>query len=689
MRWIYRLIGLIVVLIVIAVGALFLIPTERIAAVATQQFEAATGRALSFSGSVRPTLWPRLGARIEGVSLANVAGSDAGPMLSADSVDVGVGLSALTGGALAIEHFEVNRPQIVLERDANGQGNWVFSGLSGADTASDGAQTGSQDAPNTGGMIGGITVDRAVITDASLRYIDRAAGTDITIDGIDLTLSMPNSDGPADLTLTARRGGSEGQVQAHVGSVAGLLGGEVTTITATVSADGLEASFDGRAGLEPLAADGQLTLSSAQLAPALALAGIAGAEPLPPAARPLNLSGRITLAPTGSIHLREGVLGAGSNRINAALDLITSGERPSLTGDLSADRLDLSAFLTGGESAPSSGGQGWPTDRIDASALGLMDAQIGLRLGPVITGFGDLDQLQGSLVIDRSRAVLNLSDVRAFEGTMTGELVANNRSGLSVGGSMQLQGVSLQPLLSQAAGFERLTGSAAMNVEFLGVGQSVDAIMRSLQGQGRFDFGAGEIIGFDLAGMLRNLDASYVGEGNRTIFDSLSGSYTVQNGVLRNDDLTLAASLLSVLGDGTVDLGGQVLEYRVTPEAMRNADTGQALRVPLLITGPWSAPRFRLDLEGLAEQRLEEERVRLEAAARAELARREDEARAQLEERLQQELNVTVQEGQNVEDAVRDQAENAVRDGLLRLLGGGSDPAAAPASDPAPTPATE
>ena len=127
-----------------------------------------------------------------------------------------------------------------------------------------------------------------------------------------------------------------------------------------------------------------------------------------------------------------------------------------------------------------------------------------------------------------------------------------------------------------------------------------------------------------------------------------------------------------------------MLEYRVTPEALRNSETGQALRVPLLITGPWSAPRFRLDLEGMAEQRLQEERARLEAAAQAELDRREQEARAQLEERLQQELNVTVQDGQTAEDAVRGEAEGALRDGLLRLLGGGSEPAAVDPAAAAP-----
>ncbi len=665
MRWIVRLIGLVVVLVVVAVAALFLIPTERIANLAARQFEAATGRALTISGSVSPTIWPSLGARIEGVTLANMDGSTAGPMLVAQSVDVSVGLSALIGGDLAVSRFEVNAPQIILERDASGRGNWVFEGLGGDAAPADPAS-------EAGGMPA-ISLDHAVITGASLRYIDHGAGTDITVDGVDIDLTMPDAAGPATLRMTARRGGQQGRIEASVGSVAGLLAGDVVAISATLGAEGAEASFEGRAGLQPLAAEGRFDLAASRLAPALALAGISGAEPLPEGAQPLSLGGQITLAPAGSVHLRSGVIGVGANRINAALDLVLSGDRPNLTGEISADALDLRAFTQGGgDAAPAAaGGTGWPTDRIGASALALLDARIGLTLGPVQTGFANLDAVRGALVIDRSRAVLELTEVRAFEGSLAGELVANNRSGLSVGGTMRLRDVRLLPLLRQAADFERLTGLASMDVQFLGSGASVDAIMRSLSGSGRLDFTDGEIIGFDLAGMLRNLDMSYVGDGNRTLFESLTGSYTLQNGVLSNEDLALAASVITVAGRGTVNLGEQTLEYRVTPEAMRNAETGDALRVPLLITGPWSAPRFRLDIEGIAEQRLEEERARLEARAREEAARLEAEARARVQQRIEQELNVTVEDGQSVEDAARQGVEDAVRNRLRGLLGGG------------------
>ena len=64
MRWIVRsvfaLVFALVTLVVLAAGALFLIPSERIAGLVVGQFKTLTGRELVIEGSVRPTVWPVL-----------------------------------------------------------------------------------------------------------------------------------------------------------------------------------------------------------------------------------------------------------------------------------------------------------------------------------------------------------------------------------------------------------------------------------------------------------------------------------------------------------------------------------------------------------------------------------------------------------------------------------------------------
>jgi AsmA protein len=179
--------------------------------------------------------------------------------------------------------------------------------------------------------------------------------------------------------------------------------------------------------------------------------------------------------------------------------------------------------------------------------------------------------------------------------------------------------------------------------------------------------------------MLRTLDTGFVGEGARTIFDSVAASFTMDKGVLRSDDLKLVAPLLDATGSGTVGIGARVLDYRVVPRAMAQADGTGGVSVPLLITGPWSAPRFRLDLQALADQKLEEEKARLAAEAEAR-------ARAALEAQAA-ELGIVPQEGETLEEAARRRAQEAMDAEAQRVLDrilGTPAPEAAPVPEAAP-----
>ena len=100
---------------------------------------------------------------------------------------------------------------------------------------------------------------------------------------------------------------------------------------------------------------------------------------------------------------------------------------------------------------------------------------------------------------------------------------------------------------------------------------------------------------------------------------------------------------------------------------------GNDLRVPLRITGPWDAPRVRLDAEALAAQRLriEEEKVKARLAAEeAELKARLETERQEAEARAAEELGVAPGSGESLEDAARRRLEEEAARGLERILRG-------------------
>ncbi|OZA10869.1 MAG: hypothetical protein B7Y02_09770, partial [Rhodobacterales bacterium 17-64-5] len=280
-------------------------------------------------------------------------------------------------------------------------------------------------------------------------------------------------------------------------------------------------------------------------------------------------------------------------------------------------------------------GAGWSNAAIDVSGLAALDAEIALSAPSVDLGGLKLGETRVLVTLDRARAVIDLRQVAAYGGTVGGDFVLNGRGGLSVGGRLQLAGLKTQSLLRDLAGWDKLVATGDLEVEFLGVGNSVAALIGSLEGSGNLELGQGAVQGFDIVAMLQTLDPAYVGEGQQTSFDGLAGTFTIAGGVLSNSDLKLVAPSLTAAGAGEVDLGAQTLDYGIRPTALAAEDGTGGVMVPLLITGPWAEPRFRLDLEGLA-------REKMEAEVKAAAAEAEARIRSELEKRLEDELGISL-----------------------------------------------
>ena len=107
-----------------------------------------------------------------------------------------------------------------------------------------------------------------------------------------------------------------------------------------------------------------------------------------------------------------------------------------------------------------------------------------------------------------------------------------------------------------------------------------------------------------------SLPASLVAElqealgAERTDFTELGASFAIKDGVAHNDDLSAKSPLLRLAGSGNVDIGGGSIDYLAKPSLVRSS-AGQGgkeaaelrgVTVPVKITGPLEAPRFRVDL---------------------------------------------------------------------------------------------
>jgi AsmA protein len=646
MRWVFRVAGVLAVLVVLGAAALLLIPSDRVAALAVGQFEKVTGRQLTIEGGVTPTLWPVLGVETGRISISNADWSEEGPMLTAEAMAIRIDANALWGGEVRITGLELTRPEILIEKGEEGTGNWVFGGEAGGTATADmaGAQT-------------PFTLDLGVIRDGSIGYIDHSTGQAVMLTGVDLEARLSSYAGPLEVSLTAETQGEAVSLDLTLAEFRTAYEGGVSPVDLSAGVGKARASFAGRAGLMPMVAEGKLDADLADLAAVSALLGLERpALPQGFGSESVQVAGDVTLTEAGSVHLRDGRITLDGRAITGDLDLTPGEDRPKLVARLATGDLAVGSNVAEGSSTGEGGGAvataGWSDRPIDVSGLSALDMDVGLRASSLALGPVTLGPVAGRVTVDRARAVVTLDDVGAYGGTVVGEFVVNGRKGLSVGGDMAFRNIDLQPMLSDLTGFRRLLGSGDLTLNFLGSGNSVDAIMRSLSGAGVLNLGAGAIEGLDIAGMIRTLDTGFVGDGQRTVFDSLSASFDIDGGDLFNRDLLMAGPVVSAEGAGRIGLGARDLEYRIRPTALRGEDGTGGISVPLWITGSWAAPSFALDLEALAQENLREEAAALEddlkAKAADELGQQEgesleDAAKRKLQEELGQEAGALLE----------------------------------------------
>ncbi|NKX44212.1 AsmA-like C-terminal region-containing protein [Roseicyclus persicicus] len=664
MRWIIRIVGVVVLVAALGLVALVVMPTERIAALAADRLGQALGREVSLSGEVRPTLWPALGVRAEGLRVGNPDWVAEGPLIAAEALSIRVPWSAALSGAVQIDEVTLIAPEITLVRAADGRVSWAMGGNAAAPAADGGAG---------GGAAPAIGITAAQIRDGALTYLDAGTGEALRISGLDAELSLPTG-GPATLSGRAVVNGTALGLEAEVAALPALLDGALSAVTAALDWPGGTARFDGQLGLAP-ALDGTIAVDTTDPGPLLALLGAAMPDlPQGYGRDRIALTGRATLTSEGSAHLRDGRLRLDDTDLALALDVTPGAERPLIRGTVTGTRLALPDSGGSAGGAPAAATPGWSRAPIDVSGLFAADAEVALAVAELQGAGVTVGPVDLRATLTRGRLVLDIDRVGAYGGTLTGQFVVNGRGGLSVGGDLLLAGVQLAPLLTDLADYDRLEGTGSASLQFLGVGNDMSTIMDGLSGEGDLALGAGAIRGLDLAGMIRTLDTSYQGEGARTVYDQVSGNFTIADGILRNDDLFLDAPWGEVRGAGSVDLGAQTLDYRLIPGVITGAE-GAAIRVPILVRGSWADPSIRPDLEYLAEQNLAEERARLEAEAQARLdaeaARLENEARTRANELLGTQFDAGT-----TGDAARDEIERRLREEaeqqLLRLLGQGN-----------------
>ena len=599
----------IVLLLLVAVPAAFLfVPSpmqkwavERIASVAL-------GRQVTSSGPFHLRAWPPLAITATDVRIANADWSTAPELARIEALEVSADLLAYRSGNLVkIDRLLLLRPQVHLEVAADGRRNWAFG-----DGTPDNEAVAEPASPREipGLVLGDIRVEDGLIT-----YDDRAGGLSRRVEDVDLGITQAGADQPVGIDGGLVMEGQRANLAGTVAQASALAAGESSPTTLELGLPGGTVTFDGTLNSAGPTMNGRTTIDLT--APRELLAWLGQEPALPePALRAASLAAQLDLTAERvvleQLELRQGEI-TGTGRVVA-----TMGEPPTIAGELAFNNLNLDPYLprtpgdaeppAAGEQAPAPAG-GWSEEPIELPLPLPVDLDFRLRAQGFQVLQLEMGRLAGQIQANRQRALLTIEELQAYGGQLQGTAQAQPGARPAYALALQSQGVRLLPVLRALTGRERFDGAAELDLDLTASGGSQRDLVGSLDGAGRVVLRDGAVLGINIAAIIRQVMTlglnPAAGREQRTDFAEAGGSFRIEDGVVRNDDLMLGAPVLRLEGGGTVDLPQRTLDYRIRPQValtLEGQDSSGESKlqagVPFLVQGPLEAPSVRFDLNG-------------------------------------------------------------------------------------------
>lgn len=599
-----------------------LVPAERIRQEVVAQVKAATGRDLAIDGKVAVSAFPSLSVQVNSVSLSNPPGFQGKEMVRLGALDVKLKLLPILSGKVEVDSFVLIDPVVTLEVDRTGRANWVFDTAQPKPAAkpAEKADTAKQD----GGGLSDLSLGQVRISNGKLTYIDAKAGTREEIDGINLAVELKNLDNPLKAKGGLKYHGKVIDIAADVARPRALLDGSASPAELSIATEAVKLGFKGEAAGSNLKGDLDLSVPSVR-----GLVQWATGKPLDAPGSglgPFAVKGKLAAGGT-KVALSQATISLDAIKANGDLSVDTGGARPSLKGKLDVDALDVTPYLPPEQPAAQTGGANkggtagpaaqsdWSDAPIDASGLKAADVDFALTVGSITVRKIKVGKSALRLVLDNGRAKADLSQLELYQGSGKGTLALDgSQPGIGLDASFSLKGLAAEPFLTDAAGFDRLSGTGNADIQVAGRGKSERALISSLNGKGAVTFTDGAIKGINLAEMVRNVGSAFTAGGGsqKTDFAELGGTFTIASGIVTNKDLALKSPLLRVEGAGTVELPPRTVHYRVEPKAVASlqGQGGQSdlggITVPVIVEGPWENLSFRPDLQAMAKGKAQE-----------------------------------------------------------------------------------
>jgi AsmA protein len=651
-------IAALVLLLIVAAGILpFIIDPndfkpEIIAAVKDK-----TGRELALDGELKLSLFPWAGISTEKIALSNAPEFQDRPFATIEESNIGVRLLPLLSRKVEISRIVLKGLVLNLARNKQGVTNWDDLTASNLNTLPAGKPDAQPVPERTTFSVGAITIENARINWDDLKTEKHFEIKDFNLNADKFAFAEPAN---IAASMTALKSGSTSshaiklnteltvnekldtfalhQSDLQVTSSGEALPGQPLTTALTIADAALDLNQQTAKihGLQLTSGDMALTaaeMTSTSIKDKPSVQGTVTVAPFSPAkvmqqlAIPLpamqdanalsKLSAQADLTVTSdSADLQNLALTLDDTRITGAINIQSFSD--SIIGfNLDIDALDVDRYLSSRKK----------TSKPIASPAVLLAA--GLSALPVET----LRKLNADGTVSAGKLKVNdlsMQNVRInlsskngmfttqqtvkqfYQGSYSGDLhmdTQGDKPALAV--NEKIDQVQIEPLLKDYRGEASISGLVNASAQLQGQGPKTKDLKTSLNGQLSFLFKDGVVKGFNLQKIIDEGKALIKGsalpsdnKNDQTLFSEMTGTATIANGLIQNNDLVAKSSKLRVDGKGNVNLISETIDYKIDAkllDAKAAATEPEQVKgaIAINVAGTLDKPLYTIDVASL------------------------------------------------------------------------------------------
>jgi AsmA protein len=580
------------------------------------------GIELKINGTIDWSVFPWLGLEVTDI---NMRYPEQPQLAQLERAQLSVKLLPLLGANVEMSGILVDGLELALVSNASGN-NWSAAPADAA-SAAEIAEQSAGPGEDAAAPLRSFDIESFELRNAQIRYSDEVAGSRIEVRDLNLRTGrlVPESPIPLELSASVHQFQNDAEIATATPKLRADvlldlrsqryqlngLDGSVTLTSASLGANALTLSLLANAdldlddqilnlGLQKLAlanleSSGQISVTGFQqptIKGELRVADFNLKQLLQqlgqqaPITRDADALSRIGLSatlggPANTLTLEPLALHIDGTDFNgrASLNLATMAQSVTLAGG----RFDADRYLPppaeGEQSSTGSaaGGSGQADTGWSKEEIIPVEPLQALNLDAIL----DLEQLQvAGLTLNRPGITVNahnglvkLSRINAdlYAGTLRNSATVDARqTPLQLSANLNVAGVQIGDALTALSGDAPLTGALDAKAGVTARGQSLHAIINSLNGTASFNARDGVIKGIDMAQTVcqginnvasLGINAEQVDQS--TPFATIGGNFTIKDGVVSNRDLAAALDAMQLTGRGSVDLPQTALDYRL------------------------------------------------------------------------------------------------------------------------------